>query len=55
MLVALATFSIYQVACYETGKCSGDRQFYTNYALLAIISIYALAAIHVLITKIQKK
>lgn len=50
-LIAVCLFSIYQLACYVSGRCPGTRATYVTYAALALTSLYFLAVVHVFLHK----
>jgi hypothetical protein len=54
-LIAVAAYSLYWIACYETRVCPGDRQTYVNAAVVAVLALYSLTVIHLLLTKLKKK
>lgn len=54
-LIALAAYSLYWIACYETRACPGDRQTYVNAAVVVVLALYSLSVIHLLLTKLKKK
>jgi len=54
-LIAIAAYSLYWIACYETRVCPGDRQTYVNAAVVAALALYSLSVVHLLSTKLKKK
>jgi len=53
--LALVGYCLYRIACYEARVCPGDLQLYTTHFALAILALYALAVIHIIVTKFLKK
>ncbi|RLE70779.1 MAG: hypothetical protein DRJ43_01270 [Thermoprotei archaeon] len=54
-LVAIAIFSLTQVACYEMGRCGGSSYSYASYMLTAILSVLLLSLVYIFSIKLQKR